>query len=355
MLAVLPCVALSQSGNGTFMNPILNATGADPWVVQDGGYYYMTYTTNSDITLLRSKILSNWDSAESKVIFQPEPGMNYSTDLWAPEIHSIGGSWWVIFTADPNNDSPTPEVDMYCTFNCPAVFHRMYVLHSGGPDIWTSNYTMKSQLDTFDQFAIDGTYFQHSSGLYHVYSCWYSATISWPANLCITKMSDPFTVSSTLEERQIISEPTEPWEKTPYNRTANVRLNSNEGPQQLTNPKTNQTFIIYSAARSDNRNYCLGQLELIGTDPMNPQDWKKHEEGCIFYQNPDEESFGVGHASFVKSPDGSQDWIVYHGMRDPANGWAARTIRTQEFTWAQDGSPSFPRPGYGPYKVPSGE
>lgn len=128
-------------------------------------------------------------------------------------------------------------------------------------------------------------------------------------------MSDPWTVSSNLSERAIISVPNNPWEKTPYGRTINVRLSSNEGPEQLTNPMTNQTFIIYSAARSDNRNYCLGQLELIGSDPMNVQDWRKNNEGCVFYQDALNEAYGVGHASFTTSPDGSEDWIVYHGSQ----------------------------------------
>ena len=168
-------------------------------------------------------------------------------------------------------------------------------------------------------------------------------------------MSNPWTVESTLQERAIISVPDQAWEKTPYNRTINDRLSSNEGPEQLVNPYTNQTFLIYSAARSDNRDYCLGRLELIGTDPMDPASWQKHTEGCVFYQNPDEEAFGVGHASFTTSPDGSEWWIVYHGMKDPTNGWSARTIRTQKFDWNEDGSPNFPRPGYGPYPVPSGQ
>ena len=123
-------------------------------------------------------------------------------------------------------------------------------------------------------------------------------------------VSNPWTVSSNFSQRQIISVPSEPWEKTPYGRSENVRLSSNEGPEQLTNPATGQQFIIYSAARSDNRNYCLGQLELVGEDPMNVQDWRKTTSGCVFYQNPMKEVYGVGHASFTKSPDGKEDWIV---------------------------------------------
>ena len=112
--------------------------------------------------------------------------------------------------------------------------------------------------------------------------------------------------------------------KTPYGRKENDRLSTNEGPQQLTNPTTGQEFVIYSGGRSDNRNYCLGQLELVGDNPMSPAAWKKHTEGCVFSQNPEEQAYGVGHASFTKSPDGKEDWIVYHGMKDPKNGWSAR-------------------------------
>jgi len=128
-------------------------------------------------------------------------------------------------------------------------------------------------------------------------------------------MSNPTTVSSNITERAIISVPTEPWEQTPYGRavTGNVRLSSNEGPEQLTSPITGQQFIVYSAARSDNPNYCLGLLALKqydGTDPMNALDWEK-SDGCVFYQNKLEGAYSVGHASFVKSPDGSEWFREY--------------------------------------------
>ena len=55
----------------------------------------------------------------------------------------------------------------------------MYVLEGSDLDPWKASFTYKSQLDTYDQFAIDGTYFQHTSGLYHIYSCWYRAYDAW--------------------------------------------------------------------------------------------------------------------------------------------------------------------------------
>lgn len=358
-LAGLGSFALGQvsMGNNTYTNPILERRVADPFMIQYNGQYLMTFTTSSNITMLRSSSLTDWSNAEEKLVFDPPPGTNYSTNLWAPEIHEFDGKWYFIFTGDPNNDTPPPTTSMFCNFDCPAVNHRMYVLESTSSDPWTSNYTLKAQLDTYDQFAIDGTYFRHETGLYHIYSCWYRQYDAWPANLCITKLSNPWTVESNFTERAIISVPSNPWEKTPFGRPDTLnsdRLSSNEGPQQLVGP-TGRQFVIYSAARSDNPNYCLAQLELVGDDPMNSEDWRKRNDGCVFYQNKRENAYGVGHASFVKGPDGNEDWIIYHGMRSYRNGWSERDIRAQRYTWNEDGTPNFPRPGYGPYPAPAGQ
>jgi GH43 family beta-xylosidase len=56
--------------------------------------------------------VSDWNTAESRTLFAPAPGLNYSTDIWAPELHNLNDAWYIIFTADPRNDSPPPEVDM---------------------------------------------------------------------------------------------------------------------------------------------------------------------------------------------------------------------------------------------------
>lgn len=45
---------------------------------------------------------------------RPQPGQNYSTNLWAPELHNIDDKWYIIFTADPNNDVTPKEIDMLC-------------------------------------------------------------------------------------------------------------------------------------------------------------------------------------------------------------------------------------------------
>ncbi|KAF2967969.1 hypothetical protein GQX73_g5638 [Xylaria multiplex] len=325
-------VGTNKTTNATYSNPVMTLNVGDPFMTkyndQSGDVWYLfTYTTNTNVTLKRSRYLTdNWDHAESRVIFNPDAnsGEPWSTSLWAPEIHNISGSWYAIFTATSDGDNPLPLLDALCPINCPAINHRMFVLAADGPDPWTASYSLKPMLETYDQFAIDGTYFQYENQLYHIYSCWEDKYSAWPANLCITKMSDPWTVNSTFLERRIISVPDQPWEQVPYGRP--IRLATNEGPQQLTNPKTGQNFVIYSAARVNTPFYCLGMLEL------------------------------VGHASFTTSPDGLEDYIVYHAMTTPnPPADIYRTARIQKFTWNEDGTPNFPLAENGPFTVPAGQ
>lgn len=355
-------VGTNKSTNATYSNPVFTQNVGDPWMTRytdSAGeeWYLFTCSTNDNITLWRSKALTdNWDHAESRVVFNPDPasGEPWATDLWAPEIHNISGAWYIIFSATPDADNPPPLQDARCPINCPAINHRMFVL-GGGADPWTANFTMKGMVNTYDQFAIDGTYFLYNNEMYHIYSCWQEQTSAWPANLCITHMTDPWTVDTNFTDRRMISVPNEPWERVPYGRP-DTRLATNEGPQQLVNPTTGQNFVIYSAARVNTPFYCLGMLELVGNNPMEYQSWRKHRDGCVFHQNTVAGVYATGHASFTTSPDGSENYVVYHAQTT-ANPSANlyRTVRTQKFTWNDDGTPNFPLAENGPFPVPAGQ
>lgn len=57
----------------------------------------------------------------------------------------------------------------------------------------------------------------------------------------------------------------------------------------------------------------------------------------------------LGHASFIKSPDDGQYYIIYHGNtnKDIPKGiewWEDRIIFIQPFSWNSDGTPNFGEP-----------
>lgn len=311
-----------------FTNPIMPG-GADPWVIQKNGFYYYTFTQGSKLVILRSKNLSELASSSRHEVWTPPAGQPYSKNLWAPELHEIDGKWYFYFAADDGSNAN----------------HRMYVLENASDTPVEGSWEMKGKLtDETDKWAIDGTVFRHKGQLYTLWSGGNAGAP--PQNIYIAKMSNPWTVSS---EKMVIATPTYNWEKSgnPIN----------EGPQVLVNPE-GRVFVVYSGSGYWVDGYCLGLLELKDNgDPMRPSDWTKKSQP-VFSMNAVSGTFGPGHNGFFKSPDGTEDWIIYHARALPGGGDGnGRNPRIQRFTWNADGTPNFgvPTNTSMPQKRPSGE
>jgi GH43 family beta-xylosidase len=74
---------------------------------------------------------------------------------------------------------------------------------------------------------------------------------------------------------------------------------------------------------------------------LNPNSWKKSAKP-VFKQSPENEVYAPGHNAFFKSPDGTEDWIIYYANSRPGLGCGKdRSPRMQKFGWNKDGSPDF--------------
>ena len=111
----------------------------------------------------------------------------------------------------------------------------------------------------------------------------------------------------------------------------------NEGPEPLYHD--GRTFVTYSASQCADPGYKLGLLELVGADPMNASSWQKSPDPVFQAANG---AYGTAHNGFFLSPDGTENWLVYHATTNP-NGscWTDRTTRIQRFDWNPDGTPNF--------------
>ncbi|UYQ94334.1 family 43 glycosylhydrolase [Chitinophaga horti] len=309
----------------TFTNPLI-PRGADPWVTQKNGKYYFTYTHGGKLVLFETNTLSELALAPQHDAWTPEPNMPYSKNLWAPELHEINNKWYMYFAADNGSNAN----------------HRMYVVENSSSDPMQGEWVMKGKVaDSTDQWAIDGTILQHQGQMYMLWSGGLAGAA--PQHIYIAKMSNPWTISGP---RVAISSPSYNWE---MNGSA-----INEGPQVLINP-SGQVLIVYSGSGYWVDTYCLGLLTLkVNGDPMNPADWTKTQQP-VFSMNAESGAYGTGHNGFFKSPDGKEDWIIYHARSGPGGG--SRNARIQKFTWNADGSPNFGIPakiGF-PVQKPSGE
>ena len=90
-------------------------------------------------------------------------------------------------------------------------------------------------------------------------------------------------------------------------------------------------------------------------DVLDSANWKKHPRP-VFVQSAEDSVFAPGHNSFFKSPDGKEDWIIYHANPTPDAGCGNRRApHMQKFSWTRDGLPYFGKPvGRKALPVPSG-
>lgn len=191
-------------------------------------------------------------------------------------------------------DSPPPETDMFCEYSCLAVKHRMFVLESlSGSVPWTSNYTLKSHLNTFDRFAIDGTYSRHySTGLYHIYSCCYRQYDGWPAQpphhhkqastpQPVTHHPTNCPIVQPLHHLLVLRQPPNPQRPLqppgtnhPTTRPFNDRLSTIEGapnnsPTRAPARPSSSTPPAASFIKTpSNRTYGVGRVQFYDESPM---------------------------------------------------------------------------------------
>jgi GH43 family beta-xylosidase len=322
-------VLADPGAHGVFTNPVVRH-GQDPWVIRWNSVYYFCQSRNGEgsksdgVWVNIATNLEDIGKGHWKCVWRPEPGTFHSKEIWAPELHFFQGKWYIYVAADAGDNSN----------------HRMYVLEGTSQDP-QKPFIFKGKIAApLDHWAIDGTVLEMPDNkLYFIWSGWNGAE-NVAQDLYIAPMSNPWTISG---DRVRISRPEYKWEKE--------GLPINEGPETLWNG--NHFFVIYSASGFWTDHYCLGQLTWNGGDVLDPKSWVKKPVPVF---SGTRTVIAPGHCSFVKSPNGKEDWIIYHAhISADSNG--ARDVRIQPFTWNADGSPNFGVPVSAgvPLPRPSGE
>ncbi|MGI4750765.1 MAG: glycoside hydrolase family 43 protein [Janthinobacterium lividum] len=322
----------------TFTNPLL-PSGADPYSFYQNGYYYYTNTLQDSLVLWKTKNLADLKNAEHKTIWIPPAGTAYSKEIWAPEFHFIKGKWYAYFAADDGSNN----------------HHRTFVLENTAVDPFEGQWVFKGKVAArSDKWSIDSDVFEQNGKLYMIWAGW-EGDVNGRQNIYIAKMKNPWTIAG---KRVMLSTPTYSWERNGDLHDAGnpAHVDVNEGPQFLKHG--NKIFIIYSASGCWTDFYALGMLTASAkSNPLKAKSWEKSSQP-VFKQSPENSVYAPGHNSFFKSPDGTEDWILYHANSEPGQGCGReRSPRAQQFTWDKNGMPDFGLPVKAgvPLAIPSDE
>ena len=275
-----------------------------------------------EIELRQACRLNDLKLAEPKVIWHKNEKGPMSTNIWAPELHKVDGSWYIHFAAG----------DVEKPFSI-----RMYVLKNDSENPMNGQWQEMGQLKThLDSFSLDATTFSHKGKRYLVWAQ-QNQPATYNSALWIAQMDSPTSIKEPIVN---ISEPTLDWEIQGYKVNEGAAVMIREG----------KVLLTYSASATDDR-YAMGLLWAdADADLLDPASWHKKPQP-IFASNEKVGRFGPGHNSFVKAEDGVTDLLIYHSrdykelkgtpLTDPNRHARARIIK-----WDDQGfpilSPEFP-------------
>ncbi|MFH9612288.1 family 43 glycosylhydrolase [Streptomyces pratensis] len=318
-LTAAPGVAQAAEPRAPYRNPLVEQR-ADPHITRhgDGRYYFTASAPEYDRIILRSsRTLSGLGTAAESVIWTKHATGDMGAHIWAPELHRIGGKWYIYFAAAPADD---------------IWKIRIWVLENPGPDPLRGAWNEKGQLTTaWDTFSLDAHTFTHRGDRYLAWAQ-HEPGLDNNTGLFLSRMADPWTLTGPQVR---LSTPEYDWEC--------VGFKVNEGAAVI--KRNGRVFMTYSASATDS-NYCVGLLTADArSDLMDPGSWAKSPEP-VFASSAETGQYGPGHNSFTVAEDGRTDVLVYHARPykeitgDPLHD-PNRHTRVQRFGWRADGTPDF--------------
>lgn len=280
--------------SNNYPNPFIEQR-ADPYVTKGpDGYYYFTasypafYSADNGydrIVLRRSETVYGLSEADEATVWKSHEKGTMAKHIWAPEIHFIGGCWYIFFAAGDSDN----------VWNI-----RPYVLKCEGDPIsseWTECGKMQALPEdktSFNSFSLDMTYFEHKNKHYVIW-----AEIIGDSSLFMAEINPekPWQLSSMPI---LLTKPEYDWEK--------VRFRVNEGASVL---KTHKKLCVFFSASGTGAEYCMGMMYAdIDSDIMNIDSWTKLNSPVLQTEDLTGE-VGPGHNSFVTDENG-QLLLVYH-------------------------------------------
>ncbi len=322
IIAVLVMLLLATSSNSaraaTFYNPVSDLF--DSFITTSGGYYYLMGSESNSLYIRKSSTLGGLSTAPKTLVYT-----SAGVDLWSPTLYFVQGKWYIYFSEHWNGrlialENTSPTQDPVGPYAFKAVVRAAVDSNNIGPGI---------------VIKPDGTvYMTNSTPAFH-----------------IQQMSNPWTLTGSQVH---IESPRLSWEGSDFEGSTVIQ-HTQGGVTKYFMPYTEENWN----AQTDGApcwSWCVGMYYNTDGNLTNPASWTKLSLPA-FTGGPDVGLMRVLALNTFKSPDGTEDWMVWNGMDDATNDWGNRKSFAKKFTWDVNGMPVFgtPTPLNQAITVPSGE
>ncbi|KPV42443.1 glycoside hydrolase family 43 protein [Alicyclobacillus ferrooxydans] len=263
-------------------NPVLSQDSPDPFVLstQDGYFLYHTGVSPDGkhaIPIYRSEDLKTWRFA-TYAISIPSSFQSWNRyDFWAPEVIRLGTSYYLYYTASADGTVGTRHLGVAWSRDPSLPFQ------DAGKSLlpWQS---------------IDGHPFIDDDGTLYLFFCMDQCNAYSAGSIYVVRMNDPTTFSN--EPVLAMSTPrADKWEEGPFVLKV--------GPTY---------FLMYSCGDWRTESYHIEYA--IADNPLGPYRRIPTDENPDALLCSNDFAKGPGHHCVIKSPNGEDYILIYHG-------WAA--------------------------------
>ncbi len=326
-LLVVPILKAPAQATSQYRSPLVLGSQADPMMMTYGGMYYLYVndSMNSDRVHITSS-LAGMSSSSDPVLATPPAGSGIGASSCFYIFH--WNNHWYQYCADSVGgfayESATDDPQSAYTFLGRLPVPTGLVGYAEWPiQVGSQLYMLFTDAGSGSQVGCKW--------------CIYAA-----------QFSDPVTISGSWN---VIAQPaTSGWECGGGNCI-------NEGGSIVVHG--NNVYMLFSAGGYESPDYCVGmQTASTSSDLSQMSSWTKYP-GCVISRNDSVGAYGPGSCLWFQSPDGTQDWVVYHVKTTTTIDFTGedRRLEAQQVSWDANGNPVFGQPyALGTYRpLPSGD
>lgn len=309
---------------GYYYENNLTDKAADPFILYADDTYYLYCTGGSRFSVRQTKYPNAWPS-ESKTILQLS-SLGWAREKgWAPEVYAYEGKYYMIFSAQGYND-----------------LHAIDIAVCDTPD---GTFKPLSSTPFFAPAysVIDGSLFFDDDGRIYMYYSKDNSTNTIGGK----RTSQTYGIelekdfSGVIGEPVLISTPEQEWEL----KSGSVVWN--EGPVVF--KENGVYYLLYSANYYVSEHYAVG----YATSDTPLAKFEKPDNARILRGNG-ETVTGPGHCNILRSPDGSELYMVYHVHTVPPDTKNGRSLAIDRMVIRADGSIAVDGPSETRRPLPSG-